>query len=564
MTDHLARLDEILSSMASSSTPEDALNRGSLSSPSTSQTLESSSSTWGQSSSELDVLDCSIAHNARTVTSPGCGATLFPSAAIFGSPLAEDVALSSKQRSISAQLYAYLPPECTSTLLVSNGPSMFLGPHGPGSHDYQVRPTDHPVLIAKRLMMLALCLQQLPSSFDMDTLVFHGNVDSGTLVRTWVDAVSSMVTSDDGAVANVHGVETLILQAIVQGDSGQLRKAWVTGRKAISMAMLLGLHSDSPSKAISVSSCIPGEIVSPQTIDSLWFRANCIDRYASLVLGLPPTSMDTSFATEARMRDDGPEDRLGKVYAVCAGRICERNQRIASGQDARDLTRSIEVELESVAHLVDNAWWHPPPLRMAGSGLSGELMVMNLQVRHYVLTVLLQLPYMLQEEQLQEDAGSREHSRLTCMHACRAVIHRFLRFRSVYKSVATGRQIDYAALLSSMTLLQGHIVRQQLASSGSAGEASLRSADVALVDSARQIMQEIAACNRGDALSSEAAESLQDLLIYLQEPSGCAIAPGTDTVDAELWDDVLFDTVGPQEQLLTGLDPAPVFPVESF
>ncbi|GAB0139234.1 hypothetical protein EsDP_00007447 [Epichloe bromicola] len=227
-----------------------------------------------------------------------------------------DGAFSPTQSPVSAQLYAQLPPESTSSILVSNGPSMFLGPHGPDSHHQQIRPTDHPALIAKRLMMLALCLQQLPSSFDLSSLVLQANtaaVDSGAIIHTWVDTVNALVASNDSLVSNAEGVETLILQAIVQGDSGQLHKAWMTGRKAICIAMLLGLHHHQPSQATFTSSCIPGEVLLPRTIESLWFRANCIDRYASLVLGLPPTSNDTSFASERRIRDDKPEDLLGNA-----------------------------------------------------------------------------------------------------------------------------------------------------------------------------------------------------------------------------------------------------------
>lgn len=526
------------------------------------------SSTSGSSINHQDVLDSSVVQNARTVTSSENGFFLTGTSlagSIFGSsPVGQSFSFT--QNPISTQLCALLPPEATSSLLTSNGPSMFLGPHGPGSHAAQIRPTDHPTLIARRLMMLALCLQQLPSSFDTSALTFHETnspKDPAAIIRTWVQSVSSLVTSDDTLISNAEGVETLILQAVVQADSGHLRKAWMIGRKAICIAMLLGFHHDQPSQATAPTSCIPGEVVPSQTIESLWFRANCIDRYASLVLGLPPTSTDNKFASEHMVRNNTPEDRLGKAYAVCAGSISERNNKIAAGQDGLDVTRAVELELESVAHLMDSAWWHSPGLRSAGSGLSDELMVMNLQVRHYVLTVLLHLPYMLQ--QAQQDSSAEEHSRSACMHACRAVVHRFLCFRRVYKSIATGRQIDYAALLSAMTLLQGHVLNQQMAGSYFEGKDTLQTADVELVDSARQMMQDISLCNAGDSLSSEAARSLQELLdplIYNEGQQENTADFGAEMINDVDWQQGLLAT--PPDDFSSGLDPALVFPVKTF
>lgn len=519
-----------------------------------------------------DVLFPSVAHNSRAVTFSGNPS--FP----FGSVTVGEANSNPTHNHISSQLYALLPPESTSITLITNGPSMFLGPQSPGSQSQHIRPTDHPAIIAKQLMMLALCLQQLPSSFDTSSLVLNGNADAdtadiGATIRIWVDTVATLVTSNDSLFSNVQGLETLILQAIVQGDSGHLRQAWMIGRKAISVAMLLGVHHTQPNPATFITSCIPGKTASPQLIESLWFRANCIDRYASLVLGLPPALTDSSFALERRIRHDKLEDRLSKAYAVCAGGISERNAKLASGQDAQELTHSIEVELESVSHLVDNAWWHVPDLCTTGSGLSDELMVMNLQVRHYILTVLLHLPYTLQPFEIPQNHNSPGHSRSVCMHACRAVVHRFLRFRRLCQRIITGRQIDYAALLSSMTLLQGHIVRRQQQAVGfdCSDDESLQSEDVRLVDSARQMMEEMAAGNDQDTLSSEAATSLQELLTHLRSytehsPDFFSFVPATETTNGEEgWQPgASAEMLDPQDSSYVGLDPTLTFPVESF
>ncbi|OAA78885.1 Zn(2)-C6 fungal-type DNA-binding domain protein [Akanthomyces lecanii RCEF 1005] len=519
--------DRCLASSVSPDSPADAVPRSvqaSLPSSSDEQTWparQSQCSAGDASFMNPDVLGRTVAHNAKVVTALEEGG-YFDGTLTSSIPSLRQNFQTSAHHDISARLCSFLPPKSTASILLTNGPSVFLDLFNSSQHFRNLQKTDHPALVANRLMMLALCLQQLPSSFDQSSLVFQPalatpNLSSrsrgSVVICTWVEAVSCLVSCNDNLISNAEGLEALILQATVQADGGHLRKAWMTGRKAISMAVMLGLHLVQPNSATFLSSCIPGEVVSSQMIDSLWFRCNCIDRYASLVLGLPPASNDLDFASEARMQDNTANEYLGKTYAVCSGRICERNEKLAAGHDGRALTEEIEIELEHIAHFVDDTWWDSPSLCVAGTALSDELMVLNLQVRYYTLTVMLQLPYMLQQKAGQYPAA-HERSCKTCMQACRSVIHRFVRFRNIYKSSTTGRQIDYAALLSCMALLQGHIVLWRQARQSEAH--SLQPLDEELVDTARQTMQHIGVMNENDTLSCEFAKTISNLLAYLR------------------------------------------------
>jgi hypothetical protein len=524
-----------------------------------------------------DLLETSVAHNARfsvlgQIDSFGThlkhGASSTPSPRTMTSSR-------NKYGFVSEQLFSLLPDETTTSILLENGPFMFLGPLDPSSHGQHITVTDHPAVIAKRLMMLALCLQQLPSSFDKSALSFpsplppHGSssgVDSSILIiRLWLDAVYALVTCNDDLVANAEGLEALLLQAVVQADAGHLRKAWMMGRKAISMALLLGIHHPQPSMATLITSCNGDEKVTRETIASLWFRANCIDRYASLVLGLPPSSKDTTFSSEERTRADSTDDRLGKAYAVCAGLIIDRNEQITMGQDGRSLTLTIERELERTFHLMDDMWWRPPSFTGTGSALSNELMVLNLQVRHHLLVVMLQLPYMLNRGG--QGDTQYENSCAACKHACRAVVHRFLRFRSTYRSTITGRQIDYAALLSSTTLLQGHIVKR-IGIPPKQDDDHLLTDDLELVDRARQTFQDMAiSSGDDDKLSTESSEALGELLRYFQNDGEKQSASLIDSLEPNLTmgsDQAMLPNFRLQESLFDTLDPRLVFPMESM
>lgn len=511
-----------------------------------------------------DLLSCSVADGGRVavVLGQNSGMDASFSNVIFGASLAHRISLLNHHASASSHLCSLLPEESTISILLENGPSALLVPSRSSSDSQQhVKATDHPAVISRLLMMLALCLQQLPSSFDQSSLVFpkaltlrkdsSGN-SSSSVIRAWLDAVTLVLDCNDDLIANVEGLETLILKSIVYADAGYLRKAWMIGRKVISLAIMLGLSNPQPSTATLLTSCIPGRVLSSHNIDSLWFRANCTDRYASLVLGLPPSSTDVSFASKKRTDDNTPEDRIGKAYAVCAGRICERNDLLRAGQNVKALTQSIELELEAVVHVMDEMWWRPQGLDVTGSSLSGELMALNLQVRHHILSVMLHLPYISQWET--QDSGCQDHSRTMCMHACRAVVHRFLRFRNVYKSNTTGRQIDYAALLSCTTLLQAHMMRRQ------DSDYSLQPADEDLVDNARQRMEEIAALNGGDTLSTESAKTISELLASLRSFEVSDTNVDMDALSPEL--DLAWFNLQPG--FFDSLDPSNLFASQAF
>ena len=48
--------------------------------------------------------------------------------------------------------------------------------------------------------------------------------------------------SDDEVTGSIEGVECFALQGIYEVNAGNLRRSWLTFRKAITIAQLLGLH----------------------------------------------------------------------------------------------------------------------------------------------------------------------------------------------------------------------------------------------------------------------------------------------------------------------------------
>jgi hypothetical protein len=106
----------------------------------------------------------------------------------------------------------------------------------------------HPIAIARLLLCVAICFQQLPAGTDLRKLQTTSPVQE--LMETIIKFIFATVTSNDEMTGSVEGVECLALQGIYHVNAGNLRRAWLSFRKAIDIAQLMGLHRANPSKEI--------------------------------------------------------------------------------------------------------------------------------------------------------------------------------------------------------------------------------------------------------------------------------------------------------------------------
>jgi hypothetical protein len=94
--------------------------------------------------------------------------------------------------------------------------------------------------IARSLLYIASCLQQLDPEFDTSQLKLYPSVDAR--MERYVSAVQHLVTCDEELVSSVEGLDCLILQCSYHSNAGNPRRAWLTLRKAMNIAQLMGLH----------------------------------------------------------------------------------------------------------------------------------------------------------------------------------------------------------------------------------------------------------------------------------------------------------------------------------
>lgn len=361
----------------------------------------------------------------------------------------------------------------------------------------------HPLLLAKRVLQMLVCIQQLPPVFDWETL---GAGHSKTEIMSRLSSTVTLVTSNDELVGYAEGIECLVLQGCYQANSGNLRKAWISIRRALSLAQMMGIDRG---HSVAFRSCDPDINGTHRTsADVLWYKVVFWDRYLSLILGFSVGSPGNDFASDKACEGDTPIDRLGKIHTVMSARIIERNndhhKDLARHYANYATTQEIDLELESAAKYMPPGWWDEPRLDLFASydSLWDATARIISQIHHFTLMLLVHVPYMLRDL----SSPRYDYSKTTCVNSARELLSRFFTFRTHDVSAYSCRRVDYAGLIAAMTLCLSYLGRRR----GETWESARVREDVELVEMTRRRMQHVAGVN-GDRLSKEAMGIIEQL-----------------------------------------------------
>jgi hypothetical protein len=373
--------------------------------------------------------------------------------------------------------------------------------------------TSHPSVLARRLLQLSICIQQLSPTFDKGNLVMKSNLSQA--MTNIVSTVVNLVTSNDEFIGTAEGLECLILQGIWQANAGNLRKAWLSHRRALSLGQLVGIDRENAHALKSADPALsPNQQASP---GSMWYRTVFCDRYFSLVLGLPIGSPDNSFASDEATARDMPIEKLEKFHTVVAARIADRNSN--KTPQAFTITQAIDYDLETAARKMDPGWWAEPTINPFSTPqeMAHSMAHLAIQIHHFSLLVLLHLPYMLRDP----SESRYDYSRTTCVNSSREVLRRFITFRSLICSAFSCRHVDYSALIAAMTLQLSYLGQPPGALSARRlplADCTQGMEDRRLVVMVRERMEHVALLN-DDRLSRESADMVGRLMVVLEAAS---------------------------------------------
>ncbi|EFX02866.1 c6 zinc finger domain containing protein [Grosmannia clavigera kw1407] len=405
----------------------------------------------------------------------------------------------------------------------------------------------HPTLVARRLLQLTLCMQQAAPQLQLAGL--PDGLRLIDVVGRIADMVAHTVAASDELIGNVEGLQCLVLLGQQQSNCGHLRQAWLSYRRALGLAQLMGLDRGNTR---ALRSCDPHEDPSRRPSPAaLWYRIIACERYLSLMLGLRAGTPDGVFD----LPTDTPVERLAKAHTLLTGRLIERNQHHQGSSPPYAVTQAIDADLQAAATCdLDPAWWDVPaydPVSASPACIFGQTTRSILQVNHYCILIMLHLPFMLRGSDSAAAAAAATaktstvagqpttatsaptlpfttsasapttamltYSRDTCMRASRALLRRFTSFRQLVSSANSCRHVDYSSLIAAMTLIIGYLGPRPSTSLPAAVQAAFDDQllqDRAMVEQVRLLMLHFGNTNK-DRLSLESAATIQKLLPLL-------------------------------------------------
>ena len=363
----------------------------------------------------------------------------------------------------------------------------------------------HPTIVGRTLLYIAVCLQQLPPDFDTNRLSIQAPVES--CMEKIIVTVQALITSDDELASSTEGLECLMLQGLYHLNAGNLRRSWLTFRRALNIAQLMGIHRKAE----------PDAPLENQTGRELWYQLVQADRYLALLLGLPCGTADDVIAPHETF--DNPKvdhDRLfQRKLTLIASRIIERNQAEHSAAFAN--TQEIDERLEHLAKEVSSEWWIvPTSLPSERTSETAKLLDRIItQIWYFQLESLLHLPFMLRAS----TERRYEYSRFSCLKAAREMLWRYLALRSLGNEGLCCKVIDFTAFTGVIILLLRLLdpAQQKEGKDGTDPSGQIEK-DHELVKTVLASMEERAAGGK-DAIATQSVNVIKTLL-EINSPSG--------------------------------------------
>ncbi|CAI7565975.1 unnamed protein product [Penicillium pancosmium] len=355
-------------------------------------------------------------------------------------------------------------------------------------------PTSHPAIIAKCLLQVALCLQQLPARYDLESLQLP--CSPRKLIGQYMSVTGNSKDFDDAMLSNLDGLECLILQAIIHNNDGRLRSAWLSYRRAINIAQIIGLHS-----RIQNAGCLSGP---DSRAKMIWSHIIHGDRYLSLMLGMHHGIGDAALTPEYRSIQT-PNSVTMDALCRIAGSLIERNQKFRDIDPVMvRMTQSIDIDLRKIDPESTKSQIFNP---LSGKAIHAPEVYTKLMTSlwFHQLTAWLHLPFLFKSI----IPGQYEYNRTSCLKASREMITCYTGIRDLTLDSFCCRSLDFQAFTAAVTL-----VLDMLSLNGSQ---DYRGQDFARLNHVMLSLREHKGREHGDKVASRGLVALETLVAILVE-----------------------------------------------
>lgn len=310
------------------------------------------------------------------------------------------------------------------------------------------------------------------------------------LIAECVNTVTQYISSNETLVSSLDGLECLVLQGIFYNNDGKLRSAWLSYRRALNIAQIIGFHR------------LPFDV----TTDSeffirarhIWYHIIYADRYLSLMLGMYHGISDVSLDSQrelVEMPNSSPMDQLCRI----AGLIIERNQKFQKVTPSMvRMTQNIDSEFTSmdVPFVVEDS-------AIPSSGKSTERVRCYRQLMtrlwYYQLLSWLHLPLLLESR----SHGCYDYSRQSCLEASRHMITYYTSIRRLTADSFCCKSLEFQAFTAAVTLMINIL--------GSSGQPNTNSNDWTAVETVMKNLEILTEGQTPDKVATQGLNVLRTL-----------------------------------------------------
>ncbi|CAK3797147.1 Hypothetical predicted protein [Lecanosticta acicola] len=284
-------------------------------------------------------------------------------------------------------------------------------------HDEMQSPTAHPVTMAMFLCTFAITAQQVPPDQENTSPPLNWK-DAPTYARQVAQAVEATIISHTGLAMTVEGIEMAILLLRLQLGLGAIRSLWLSLRRTVALAELIGLPRFWYSRRDDLipATYTPGSSTSSsrdritQKI-AIWTAICLTDRLSSMMFNLPAATSSHRFPRKDIMTPEGEVLVASHLFELSSlalevqalDEACMMNE---SAEETYQNVLTIDCRLRTLKSQTPTSWWNDWPHKASSASL--------VQFWHFYLTARIHLHAAMSPDE--QDQFS--YSRTACEQAC--------------------------------------------------------------------------------------------------------------------------------------------------
>ncbi|KAM0417381.1 hypothetical protein ACHAPT_012615 [Fusarium lateritium] len=280
-------------------------------------------------------------------------------------------------------------------------------------------------VVAKCLVWLSLCFQELPKDFNEDT----PSERASEFIACYLEEVEILLQANSSPVCNLDFIEALAVQYELFIFMGRPCSAWKSTRTALNNAMILGLHG------------FPQTRRKKEIWDALWVQ----DRHLSLFLGLPYAVPEHFIHFDPADQGDALESRILRQVAIISGHITDRNSHQLESSYSN--TVRITEEMDQLRDMIPIEWWTPGNTDTTGA-FHLDFMRRAIILFYFTTNKLLHLPYV----RMAARDKRYNYSQTTAFESAEGMVRAYLTMRALGTKPMSCDFVDFMAFSGAAIL----------------------------------------------------------------------------------------------------------------